>query len=149
EAALAIRRAPGVRASLRRVHVLAHHRRGCRPSAWTVHGRGCHGGGRAFPAGFHYCAQARPRGNNWHDSAEGRCVDASRRISQRAREFRRDPTHARARLMDTRDRKSVLCFLALTFGISSIFWVRSFRGAPLNSVVPFLMWTPGVCALVT
>jgi len=36
----------------------------------------------------------------------------------------------------------VLCFLALTFGISAILWVRSFGGAPLNSVVPFLMWTP-------
>lgn len=51
--------------------------------------------------------------------------------------------------MDTRDRASVLCFLALTFGISSIFYSRSFAGAPLNSVVPFLMWTPGACAIVT
>lgn len=51
--------------------------------------------------------------------------------------------------MDVQDRKSVLCFLALTFGISSIFWGRSFGGTPLNSVVPFLMWTPGVCAIVT
>ena len=51
--------------------------------------------------------------------------------------------------MDAQDRKSVLCFLALTFGLSSIFWGRSFGGAPLNSVVPFLMWTPGVCAIVT
>ena len=45
-------------------------------------------------------------------------------------------------MMDAQDRKSVLCFLALTFGISAILWVRSFGGAPLNSVVPFLMWTP-------
>ena len=51
--------------------------------------------------------------------------------------------------MDAQDRKSVLCFLALTFGISAIFWGRSFGGAPLSSVVPFLMWTPGVCAIVT
>jgi membrane protease YdiL (CAAX protease family) len=51
--------------------------------------------------------------------------------------------------MDGQDRKSALCFLTLTFGISSIFWGRSFRGAPLSSVVPFLMWTPGVCAIVT
>ena len=51
--------------------------------------------------------------------------------------------------MDARDRKSVRCFLALTFGISAIFWRRSFGGAPLSAVVPFLMWTPGVCAIVT
>jgi hypothetical protein len=51
--------------------------------------------------------------------------------------------------MDAQDRKSVRCFLALTFGLSSIFWGRSFGGAPLSSVVPFLMWTPGVCAIVT
>ena len=51
--------------------------------------------------------------------------------------------------MGSEDRKSVLCFLALTFGISSIFYGRSFAGAPLNSVTPFLMWTPGVCAIVT
>src|SRR6478736_5889177 len=76
-------------------------------------------------------------------------ADASRRISERPREFRRDPPHTRARVMDVEDRKSVLCFLALTFGISSVFWGRSFGGAPLNAVVPFLMWTPGVCAIVT
>ena len=51
--------------------------------------------------------------------------------------------------MGTQDGKSALCFLALTFGLSSIFWGRSFGGAPLSSVVPFLMWTPGVCAIVT
>jgi membrane protease YdiL (CAAX protease family) len=52
-------------------------------------------------------------------------------------------------MKDAQDRKSVLCFLALTFGLSSIFWGRSFGGASLNSVVPFLMWTPGGCAIVT
>lgn len=52
-------------------------------------------------------------------------------------------------MMDAQERKSVFCFLALTFGLSSIFWGRSFRGASLTSVVPFLMWTPGVCAIVT
>ena len=50
--------------------------------------------------------------------------------------------------MEPQDRDRVLCFLALTFGISAIFWRQSFLGAPLNSVVPFLMWTPGLCAIV-
>ena len=39
-------------------------------------------------------------------------------------------------------------FLTLTFAISSIFYGRSFYGASLSSVVPFLMWTPVVCAIV-
>ena len=51
--------------------------------------------------------------------------------------------------MDAQDRKAVLCFLTLTFGISAFFWRRSFLGAPLPAVVPFLMWTPGLCAVVT
>jgi uncharacterized protein len=51
--------------------------------------------------------------------------------------------------MDAQDRKGVLGFLALTFGVSAVFWARSFNGAPWNTVVPFLMWTPGVCAIVT
>src|SRR5262249_22729769 len=75
--------------------------------------------------------------------------DCSRGIPQRPREFRRNPAHTRCRVMGTEDQKSVLCFLALAFGISSIFYGRSFAGAPLSSVTPFLMWTPGVCAIVT
>ena len=51
--------------------------------------------------------------------------------------------------MDTRTRNSLIVFLTLTFAISSIFYGWSFSGAPLNRVVPFLMWTPGLCALFT
>ena len=46
-------------------------------------------------------------------------------------------------------RNSLIFFLALTFALSSIFYVRSFSGAPLGQVVPLLMWMPGVAAIVT
>ena len=46
-------------------------------------------------------------------------------------------------------RKSILVFLMLTFAISAIFYSWSFAGAPLNRVVPFLMWVPGLCGLIT
>jgi uncharacterized protein len=51
--------------------------------------------------------------------------------------------------MDATNRHSLIFFLALTFAISSIFYGRSFYGVSLSSVVPFLMWTPGLCAIVT
>ena len=51
--------------------------------------------------------------------------------------------------MDTRTRNSLIVFLTLTFAISWIFYGWSFAGAPLNRVVPLLMWTPGLCALFT
>jgi len=51
--------------------------------------------------------------------------------------------------MDTKARNSLIVFLSMTFGISSIFFSWSFAGAPLNKVVPFLMWTPGLSALIT
>jgi membrane protease YdiL (CAAX protease family) len=51
--------------------------------------------------------------------------------------------------MDARNRYGLIFFLVLTFAISSIHYVRSFSGASLGSVVPFLMWTPGLCAIVT
>jgi hypothetical protein len=51
--------------------------------------------------------------------------------------------------MDAKTRNSLIVFLALTFATSSIFYSWSFSGAPLNRVVPFLMWTPGLCALIT
>ena len=51
--------------------------------------------------------------------------------------------------MDAKNRNSVIVFLALTFAISAIFYTRSFSGASLSSVVPFLMCTPGLCAIVT
>jgi CAAX protease family protein len=52
-------------------------------------------------------------------------------------------------VIDAKKRNSLIFFLALTFAISLIFYGRSFSGASLSSVVPFLMWTPGVCAIVT
>src|SRR5262245_46455992 len=52
-------------------------------------------------------------------------------------------------VMDKKNRNSVVFFLVLTFAISSIFYRRSFSGASLSTVVPFLMWTPGLCAIVT
>ena len=52
-------------------------------------------------------------------------------------------------MMNSKTRNSLIVFLALTFAISSIFYRWSFSGAPLNRVVPFLMWTPGLCALIT
>jgi membrane protease YdiL (CAAX protease family) len=51
--------------------------------------------------------------------------------------------------MDSRNRDSLICFLVLTFAVSSIFYSWSFAGAPLGRVAPLLMWTPGVCAIVT
>jgi uncharacterized protein len=52
-------------------------------------------------------------------------------------------------MMDDKTRNSLIVFLTLTFGISSIFYGWSVSGAPLNRVVPLLMWTPGLCALFT
>lgn len=51
--------------------------------------------------------------------------------------------------MDAKTRNSLIVFLVLTFGLSSIFWVWSFQGASLGQVAPLLMWTPGVAAIVT
>ena len=51
--------------------------------------------------------------------------------------------------MDAKNRNAVIVFLGMTFAVSSIFYRWSFSGALLSSVVPFLMWTPGVCAIVT
>jgi hypothetical protein len=51
--------------------------------------------------------------------------------------------------MDTKTRNSLIVFPLLTFALSSIFYVRSFAGAPLEQVAPLLMWTPGVSALIT
>lgn len=51
--------------------------------------------------------------------------------------------------MEPAARNSLIFFLILTFAVSSLFYIRSFSGAPLEQVVPFLMWTPGVAAIVT
>src|SRR5438093_12089986 len=51
--------------------------------------------------------------------------------------------------MDAKTRNSLILFLVLTFALSSIFYARSFSGAPLGQVAPLLMWTPGVAAIVT
>src|SRR5437667_5087525 len=51
--------------------------------------------------------------------------------------------------VDTPTRNSLIVFLVLTFALSSIFYVRSFSGAPLGQVAPLLMWMPAVAAIVT
>lgn len=51
--------------------------------------------------------------------------------------------------MEPRARNSLIFFLVLTFALSSIFYIRSFSGAPLGEVAPMLMWVPGVAAIVT
>jgi hypothetical protein len=51
--------------------------------------------------------------------------------------------------MEPRARNSLIFFLILTFALSSIFYIRSFSGAPLGQVPPLLMWMPGVAAVVT
>ncbi len=45
--------------------------------------------------------------------------------------------------------RSLTVFLVLTFSVSAIFYARSYSGAPLGQVAPFLMWTPGLAAIVT
>jgi hypothetical protein len=50
---------------------------------------------------------------------------------------------------EPRARNSLIVFLVLTFALSSIFYIRSFSGAPLGQVAPLLMWMPGVAAIVT
>src|SRR5215208_4803449 len=50
--------------------------------------------------------------------------------------------------MDAKARNSLLLFLTLTFGLSSIFYVRIFSGASLQRTAPLLMWPPGVAAIV-
>ena len=52
-------------------------------------------------------------------------------------------------MLEPRARSSLICFLILTFALSSIFYVQSFSGAPLGEVAPRLMWMPGVAAIVT
>ena len=51
--------------------------------------------------------------------------------------------------VDTKTRNSLVTFLLLTFGVSSVSYARIFAGAPLAQVVSWLMWTPGVAAIVT
>jgi membrane protease YdiL (CAAX protease family) len=52
-------------------------------------------------------------------------------------------------MIEPRAHNSVIFFLVLTFVLSSIFYARSFSGAPLGQVAPLLMWMPGVAAIVT
>jgi membrane protease YdiL (CAAX protease family) len=51
--------------------------------------------------------------------------------------------------MDTRTRNSLVLYLVLTFGLSSIFYAWSYSGAPLEQVALPLMWMPAVAAIVT
>ena len=51
--------------------------------------------------------------------------------------------------METKTRNSLIVYLVLTFGLSSIFYARSFSGAPLAEVTPLLMWMPAVAAIFT
>src|SRR5215203_6854421 len=51
--------------------------------------------------------------------------------------------------MDSRTRNSLIGYLLLTFGLSSIFYVQAFSGAPLEQVAPPLMWMPALAAIVT
>jgi membrane protease YdiL (CAAX protease family) len=51
--------------------------------------------------------------------------------------------------LDARTRNSIIVFLSLTFGLSSLFYAWSFSGAALTNVTPLLMWMPGVAAVVT
>jgi membrane protease YdiL (CAAX protease family) len=51
--------------------------------------------------------------------------------------------------MEPKTRNSLILFLVLTFALSSIFYARSFSGAPLGRVAPLLMWMPGVAAIIT
>jgi membrane protease YdiL (CAAX protease family) len=51
--------------------------------------------------------------------------------------------------MAARTRASLMCYLVLTFALSSVFYAWSFNGAPLDRVVPGLMWMPAVAAIVT
>jgi membrane protease YdiL (CAAX protease family) len=51
--------------------------------------------------------------------------------------------------MDPKTRNSLLVYLILTFGVSSIFYVRSLGGAALETLALPLMWTPGLAAIVT
>ena len=51
--------------------------------------------------------------------------------------------------MEPRAPNSLIFFLVLTFALSSIFYIRSFSGAPLGEVAPMLMWMPGVAAIAT
>ena len=49
---------------------------------------------------------------------------------------------------ETKTRNSLIVYLGLTFGLSSIFHARSFSGAPLAEVTPLLMWMPAGAAIV-
>jgi len=51
--------------------------------------------------------------------------------------------------LDTKTRNSLIAYLLLTFGLSSIFYVQAFNGAPLEQVAPSLMWMPALAAVVT
>jgi uncharacterized protein len=51
--------------------------------------------------------------------------------------------------LDTKTRNSLITFLALTFGLSAIFYVWSFSGVSLEQVVPPLMCIPAVAAIIT
>src|SRR5438874_6538546 len=51
--------------------------------------------------------------------------------------------------MATKARSSVICYLVLTFSLSSILYVWSFTGASLDRVAPPLMWMPAVAAIIT
>lgn len=51
--------------------------------------------------------------------------------------------------MDKTPRNGLALYLTLTFALSAIFYGRLFAGAPLPRVAPFLMWMPGLSAIVT
>jgi hypothetical protein len=48
-----------------------------------------------------------------------------------------------------RIRNSLIVYLALTFALSTIFYVWSFSGAPLGQVARLLMWMPAAAAIIT
>jgi len=50
---------------------------------------------------------------------------------------------------DAKTRQSLFLYLALTLGLSAIFWAWSFAGASLIQVAPLLMWMPALAAIVT
>jgi membrane protease YdiL (CAAX protease family) len=51
--------------------------------------------------------------------------------------------------VDRRTRNSLIFFLVVTFGVSSVFYVWSLSGTSLVQIAPVLMWTPGLAAIIT
>jgi hypothetical protein len=98
ETKAAVRRAPDLRAALRRVHVSGDHRRGCEPHDWVVRRCGCGSWIRIDRAVPDSCTKTCLRGFDRCHPVEGRPSSPSHRRPQLPRELRGDPNDARARV---------------------------------------------------